>query len=297
MPIDDLIVCAVCHVRPSQEQLSSDGEFLCGGCGHTFRRKDGVFDMIPSPLPDEDIQKAWDMWQQLQDNGSVAYDVDPVANLSVAKKGDAKGFGEFSHLKGVALDIGCGPQAAPSYGMDFGGRLVGIDPLAGANPRQFDFVQGVGEYLPFPDQTFDSVLFATSLDHVLVPSKVLNETRRVLKPSGTVNIWFGHHHEDGAAPGQDWKRRARLALAMVREGNARELAKIAMGKLGVSRGEQAPGYMQTMSVPTGAADHFHAYHLDLGTVREWLAEAGMTCADVVERDTGAYFLRATVGSG
>lgn len=276
------------------EQMSRSGEFSCGECGHTFRHNDGVYDMIPSPLPDDNVQKAWDMWQQLQDNGSVAYDADPVANLSVAKKGDAKGFGEFSKLKGVALDIGCGPQAAPSYGMDFGGRLVGIDPLAGVNPRQFDFVQGVGEYLPFPDATFDSVLFATSLDHVLVPAKVLSETRRVLKPSGNVNIWFGHHHEDGDAASKDWKRRTRLAVAMVREGNARELGKIALARLGVSRGEQAPGYMETLSVPTGAHDHFHAYHLDLATVREWLTAAGLACADVVERDTGAYFLRATI---
>lgn len=296
MPIDDLIACAVCHLRPPTERMSIPGAFSCDGCGHTFRYSDGVYDMTPDPLPDDDVQKEWDMWQQLQNNAVVAYDNDPEANLSVLKKGDAKGFAEFAGLSGVVLDIGCGPQRSPSYGLDFGGRLVGIDPLAGAKPRSFDFVQGLGEYLPFAAHTFDTVLFATSLDHLLVPAKVLNETRRVLRPSGNVSIWFGHHHDGGDHNGQQWSRRAKLALEMVRDGNAGGLAKIALTKLGLSRGQVAPDYMQSLSIPPGAEDHFHAYHLDLTTVREWLAAAGLQCTEVVERDGGACFVRATVGS-
>ncbi|MEP8786632.1 hypothetical protein ABKW06_23945, partial [Enterobacter hormaechei] len=73
------------------------------------------------------------------------------------------------------------------------------------------------------------------------------------------------------------------------------LVKIAMNKLGLSHAQLTPDYMQSLLIPVGAEDHFHAYHLDLTTVREWLASAGLRCTEVVERDGGACFVRATVG--
>ena len=71
------------------------------------------------------------------------------------------------------------------------GRLVGIDPLRGERSREFEFVQGLAEYLPFRDRTFDRVLFATSIDHVLVPELALAEAYRVTRLRGWVCVWLG----------------------------------------------------------------------------------------------------------
>ena len=63
--------------------------------------------------------------------------------------------------------------------------FVGIDPRPrGRASAAFRFVQGIGEYLPFADGSFDRVLFATSLDHVLSPVRSLSEARRVLARTG-----------------------------------------------------------------------------------------------------------------
>lgn len=40
------------------------------------------------------------------------------------------------------------------------------------------------EPLPFPDQTFDVVVFSEVMEHVRFPQKALGEIRRVLKPTG-----------------------------------------------------------------------------------------------------------------
>ena len=192
---------------------------------------------------------------------------------------DAQLFAEFSELQGLVLDIGCGPQAAPSYGMNFDGRLVGIDPLVGVQPRRFDFVQGVGEYLPFADGTFDRILFATSLDHMLVPTRVLREARRVAKPSGTVNLWFLEH---GHGPADEsisaWRRRAHTARTMLRQRDFAGIARRSAMTVGLLKRTGPPSYMSSLPVPAGAEDHFHAFHLDRPLVLDWLGEAGLLLA-------------------
>src|SRR6266496_6137403 len=166
MIIDDLVVCPVCQ----NELIFTDlGRVSCSQCGRTYVFDNGVYDLTPLPPPDKEVLENWSLWEQLQENGSVSYTAEPENNLSVGTRDDAKAFGGFSNLSGLVLDIGCGPQKMPSYGLDFPGQLIGIDPLRGVLPKQFGFVQGIGEYLPFPPGTFDRVLFATSLDHMLYP--------------------------------------------------------------------------------------------------------------------------------
>lgn len=114
---------------------------------------------------------------------SCSVDGHPVAGL----------FGGFlqPHLRGRALDIGCGPQPKAAYLGDYPDDLLaGIDPLPPfAEPHPFEFSQGVGEALPWPDGSFDTVILATTLDHVYDPAAVLAEARRVLRFGGCVVIW------------------------------------------------------------------------------------------------------------
>jgi SAM-dependent methyltransferase len=138
--------------------------------------------------------RAFPIWQELFENGRREYEARPETSLSVMGNPGAQAFRQFLsiYLDCHVLDIGCGPQAMPLYfeGYDIE-RLAGIDPLPGVSHRNFEFVEGFAEFLPWPDGEFDTVTVATSLDHVLCIDMVLSEIRRVLRPSGHCVVWVG----------------------------------------------------------------------------------------------------------
>ena len=156
----DLLVCPVCHAALEPRA----GGVTCSGCAREFVERGSSLDLTPNPPPDADVAERWPLWEQLQHNFLVAAEEIPEASLSVGPREDALEFARFAALEGLVLDVGCGPQRHPSYAINFPGRFVGMDPVPGEPEREFEFVQAVGEYPPFADDTFDRVLFATSLD-------------------------------------------------------------------------------------------------------------------------------------
>lgn len=99
---------------------------------------------------------------------------------------------EFFNDKNI-LEVGCGPAAA-IHSLRQARLRVGIDPLA-SELRHFyrnstNQIQGIGEYLPFKDETFDVVLCINVLDHVQNPFAVLKEMQRCLKRGGTLVLWL-----------------------------------------------------------------------------------------------------------
>lgn len=54
----------------------------------------------------------------------------------------------------------------------------------------FRFVQGVAEYIPFKDQSFEYVTSATSLDHVLLLDKALKEIYSI-EERWKLLLWIG----------------------------------------------------------------------------------------------------------
>ena len=75
-----------------------------------------------------------------------------------------------------------------------GARVTGVDPspaaigVAGDHARReglsIDYRVGAGESIPLGDDSFDSVVCVDVLEHVEDLDRVLDEIRRVLKPSG-----------------------------------------------------------------------------------------------------------------
>jgi len=127
-----------------------------------------------------------EMWRQFQrgDTGALATSPDnPLAEL-VSKRIRQSGSGRY-------LDVGCGviPQPAYMESIDAGFEWFGIDPYLGDTARQFPFVQGLGEYLPFRPGTFDGIVYVAALEHMLAPSLSLHRARRLLKPGGNIFIW------------------------------------------------------------------------------------------------------------
>lgn len=87
----------------------------------------------------------------------------------------------------TCLDVGCGLMERPAYMIDKI-EWTGIDPQNAEH--DFPFVCCGAEKLPFKVSSFDSVLFATSIDHVQKPKRAIREAIRVLKPGGHLIIWL-----------------------------------------------------------------------------------------------------------
>src|SRR5207244_12327828 len=124
--------------------------------------------------------------------GRNEYEKRDAASLSTIDHRDAFRFRQFLaiHARGRILDIGVGPLAIPSYLIDFQPcRLAGNHPLPPYEDHPFTFVRSTAEFIPWPDQSFETVVAATSLDHVYLLDRALAEIRRVLCSGGRFLLW------------------------------------------------------------------------------------------------------------
>lgn len=143
----------------------------------------------------------YDVWATINFGVNIdEYKDRPISSCSVDGRFNAQLFAGFAapYLQGRILDIGCGPYAVPSYLEGYPVSCIsGIDPLEPFETHPFEFVHGFAEFLPWQDDSFDVVIAATSLDHVLSLDLALSEIRRVLKPGGLLLIWdwFGDEYK------------------------------------------------------------------------------------------------------
>jgi len=97
--------------------------------------------------------------------------------------------------RGDVFEIGCGgginqqfynASAITSYsGIDpHAGLLEGTIVQAKIKGWPADIREGVGEAIPFPDRSFDTVVCTFTLCSVEDPARVLSEMRRILRPGG-----------------------------------------------------------------------------------------------------------------
>ena len=92
----------------------------------------------------------------------------------------------LADARGLTLDIGCDDVELSASLLPAGAEYVGLDPVYRANGNFA--VVGVGEFLPFLSETFDSAIFLTSLDHILDWHQSVEEAFRVLRPGGTLYV-------------------------------------------------------------------------------------------------------------
>ena len=118
--------------------------------------------------------------------------------------------------EGRVFELGCGGGLnQPHYdrtrvtafaGIDPSGKLLD-DARAAAREQgwEADIREGVGEAIPFPDESFDTVVSTYTLCSVADQRRVLQELRRILKPGGKL-LFLEHGRSPDAGPAK-WQRR------------------------------------------------------------------------------------------
>jgi SAM-dependent methyltransferase len=96
------------------------------------------------------------------------------------------------------LDVGCGDAGVLIAFAEAGAEAHGIEPFEPSVVRgrvraeehgvRLELQGGVGETLPFPDESFDLVLLDNVLEHVQERERTLNEIHRVLRPGGILYL-------------------------------------------------------------------------------------------------------------
>ena len=133
------------------------------------------------------------IWSTLFENGKTSYYTQREASCSHRDHWYARLFGAYVdlHAFGRLLDIGCGPHGLPSYLSHYDTCLIsGLEPLEATGPINFEYVRGFNQFLPWPDQAFNTVVSGTSLDHVISLERSLDEVRRVLTSDGRYSVWL-----------------------------------------------------------------------------------------------------------
>jgi ubiquinone/menaquinone biosynthesis C-methylase UbiE len=106
----------------------------------------------------------------------------------------------LSQAKGLILEAGVGtganlpfyPEGAKVIAVDFSSKMLGIAKRKLALTKaQVDLRLADIQYLPFPDNTFDTVITACVFCTVPEPVQGFRELRRVIKPEG--KLYFLEH--------------------------------------------------------------------------------------------------------
>jgi len=104
------------------------------------------------------------------------------------------------NAQGVLLDVGCSERPYSELFAPYVTRYVGLDyppALLDKQPELWAILDrmkgavdvfGDGRRLPFADESFQTVLSAEVLEHVMSPSALLQEMARVLKPGGRLLV-------------------------------------------------------------------------------------------------------------
>lgn len=125
--------------------------------------------------------------------------------------------GKIDPTKGdKVLDIGCGRAVDAIKIAARGGKPVGLEPsqtmlrhskdCVNESGNSVGLVQGIGEKLPFKDNSFDWVMCKGALDHFPDPYKTMEEISRVLKTDGRAVISIANFESLGHRLGRNSHR-------------------------------------------------------------------------------------------
>lgn len=259
------LICPVSGLSLEKTVENGRDVYATANREHVYPLIDGCVSLIPETLPQE-LQSKSVLWAGLQKNGEISYSLAPDLNLTKDEIVLAQ-MAEFMAIGTDILDIGCGPQKdLPEYiPIEKLAGFVGLDPLVGEQPRQFEFIHGIAELLPFSSVSFDSIIFCNSLDHMLDFEKCLKESSRVARAGGRIYILMDDVVDKVEGSG---------FLSIIRKGINQFTVMYRLKGLAA-----AVRYALTISkleIPEGAMDYFHSYFPGKQEVVDVMNELGVT---------------------
>lgn len=110
---------------------------------------------------------------------------------------------------GTALIDGCGVGMYLHHMSESFARVVGLDiefeRLKEAQSLEITVLNGVGEHLPFPNNSYNLVLSHEVLEHVQDDQAAINEIVRVLKPGGRLVLFCPNRGYPFETHGHYWR--------------------------------------------------------------------------------------------
>ncbi|HSH04646.1 MAG TPA: methyltransferase domain-containing protein [Anaerolineae bacterium] len=191
------VACRQANLQPNSTEL------ICPACHTTFPLVDGIPIFQPSLEQQQSVhpQENGDLsLNDIQSTYDLAYSHDGLMGTDLDKTYDQftketlLNFGAPLQHKSV-LDIGTGIGNLWQYVHDeVDGHALDLSLVGVTKAKQtYDHLTvsvAVAEYLPYPDNYFDFIIAADTLEHTLSPQQALTEIHRVLKPNGILAASF-----------------------------------------------------------------------------------------------------------
>ncbi len=266
-------VCVIC-----KNAILKTGE--C--CGINYEIKKDQIEVSYDKLLYKNFRRDYMLNKTLNNNGHLSYLYLPAGSISLSDRKDVKSFGEYirSNCKlGKLIDIGCGTMEIPGYlqslSKDNRIMLYGLDPI-----RDIAFkgkkVISCAEYIPFSNGYFDTIVFATSIDHVCSLSATIKESHRILSENGKMILW--HFYPMGFSLRKEFLRKLRITL-----------------KSGYNAFRYClyPEHNVVFNIPKGAIDPFHKEYISHRKLRSIAKENGFQMSDSTSYDGNSYFTTFT----
>jgi SAM-dependent methyltransferase len=163
----------------------------CPPCNAVYPIVDGIPDLIPGFI-NEPIKKMSASWNNL------GFDYDAYIAQTVPERLqtiDAPLLKQCADGK-MILEIGCGTARLKKSVEECGSQYIGLDPSLqllqqGAARGKNSLIRGVGEYLPFPDNSFDTIIGGYCSFRYIRLEQLYPECARLLKPGGILafTLW------------------------------------------------------------------------------------------------------------
>lgn len=279
------IRCVVCGNMLSLP-AGGEGSLACTACAFHYHYAPRYLRYGFDELLFKDFKRAYLLNKVLNNNGYLGYQFLKEGSISLPERADVQRFRDYVRARasgGKLLDVGCGILAVPGY-LGFQDRsrfeFYGLDII---DDRAFDGTRIVGcsEFMPFPDATFETVVFATSMDHVCSIPRTCAETRRVLVDGGKVVVWMGDRSMSLPARLKRWVWNRLRSL-----------------KHGYSVDRYAIYPNGTvLTIPSGAVDPFHSFFETPGKTISFMKRAGLRHEDTDYRGRDEVFLTFSRPSG
>jgi len=241
---------------------TGEGDLACSDCGFVYTYSNNYLKYNFDRLLFKQFKKKYLLNKVLNNNGFLGYHFLREGSLSLSERKDVLDFKEYilSQVpRGKILDVGCGILDLPGY-LDFekkdGFEFYGIDPIDDKSFRGVR-ITGCAEFMPFQDNFFDALIFATSLDHICSTKRTILEAYRVLSEKGKIIIWM-------ADQSVTWTDRLRTKVISLRNNMRKPCSPwVDVFKIAPSTFVRVNDFaiypnLTVLYIPKGAVDPFHA---------------------------------------